>query len=301
MKRWILPLLLVACADYVHYDGDGPGGFVGSGSLDEETRTKLAMADHLDHLLLRSLAGRFVVATDPDQVYFDYDALSASDEGKLLLDQYLAVLDLVSADQLRDGPERLAYWINGYNAAVIRGVIGTYGGDPTYSVSAGGFVFFDTPSFSFGGEVLSLNQIEHAIIRGDETHDAFTRSSPEQQGRLRELHASLFEGGPVDARVHLALNCGSLSCPNLLGADPYVFRPETLDAQLEAASDAFVENAIKGAGPDGVSQIFDWYAEDFETEYGNAAGFIQRHREHGLTGVNLDRFITYDWSLNIAR
>lgn len=303
MKRLILPLLLCSCADYVRYDGDAPrGGGIDRGSLDEETRAKLAMADHLDHLILRSVLGEHVVPSeDGSYVYFDYDALAASDEATLLLDQYLATLDLVTPDQLRDESERLAYWINGYNAAVIRGVVATYGGDPTYSVSAGGFVFFDSPSYNFGGETLSLNQIEHAIVRGDESHDAFTRSSPEQQTRFRELHASLWGGAPADPRIHVALNCASLSCPNLLGEDPYIYRAETLEAQLDAVSRAFVANAVKGAGPDGISQLFDWYAADFEPTYGNAAGFIQQHREDGLDGVNLDEFITYDWSLNIAR
>jgi hypothetical protein len=302
MRRLILPIIFAAaCGDYVRYDGDAPGGGgIGRGSLDEETREKLARADHLDHLLLRAiLAEHAVKSDDGDHVYFDYDALAASDEGLLLLDQYLATLDLVSPDQLRDEAERLAYWINGYNAAVIRGVVTEYAGDHSYSVSRGGFIFFDTPAYSFGGAAFSLNQIEHAIVRGDEDHAAFERSSPEQQTRLRELHRALFGGGPADARIHVAFNCASRSCPNLLGDDPHIFRAETLDEQLDRASRAFAQNAVKGAGGDGISQLFDWYAKDFEAVYGNAAGFIAMHREGGLTGVNLDRYITYDWSLNI--
>ena len=299
---WILLLLLVSCAEYVRYEGTTPNGGIDRGSLDEETRMKLATADHLDHLLLRGVLGQYVRPSgDGNYIYFDYDALAASDEALLLLDQYLATLDLVTADQLRDESERLAYWINGYNAAVIRGVIDDYGGDPAYSVSNSGFIFFDRPSWHFGGETWSLNQIEHAIVRGDESHAAFQSSSPDQQARFGALHASLWGANPVDARVHAALNCASLSCPNLLAADPYVFRAETLEMQLDQASRAFADNPIKGAGAEGISQLFDWYAKDFEAVYGNAAGFIQRHREGGLNGVNLDKYITYDWSLNIVR
>jgi hypothetical protein len=292
--------MFLGCADYVKYEGTvDPNGFVGRGSLDEETRMKLATAEHLDHLILRGIMGEHVVPGG-DYVYFDYDSLAASDEGLLLLDRYLAMLDVVTADQLRDGPERLAYWINGYNAAVIRGVVARYGGDRAYSVSEGGFRFFDEPSQSFGGEPLSLAQIEHAIMRGDESHAAFERSTPEQQARFRELFSSLWSGGPADARIHMALNCASLSCPDLLAADPYIFRAETMEAQLDEVARAFAENASKGAGANGISQLFDWYADDFEPVYGNPAGFLSRHRSMGLDGVNLDRFITYDWSLNIA-
>lgn len=293
--------LMVACGDYVRYEREPPGaGGPGAGTLDEATRTRLMDTDHLDHLALESVLAAYVRPPSSDgQVYFDYAALAASDEAQLLLDQYVATLDAVSPENLADRSERLAYWINGYNAHVIRAVIYVWGGKPEYSVSEGGFILFDLAHHGFGGELYTLNEVEHAIIRGDESHAAFTAAPEVRRQVLRGLHASLWEGQPLDARIHVALNCASISCPNLPASSPHVLRAATLEAQLDAAARAFAEDPRKGAGPEGVSQLFGWFAEDFEPVYGNAAGFLRRHRAGGLDGVNLDRYLPYDWSLNI--
>jgi hypothetical protein len=294
-------ILALGCGEYVKYEGGGPIDPIMRGSLDEETRAKLSMVDRYDHLILEGLLSSAVVRSEDGlSVTFDYTAVAGSAEAQLLLDQYLAALDIVRAEQLRDGGERLAYFVNAYNATVIRSVLDVWGGDRAYSVSNDDFVLFKRPSASLGGEVWSLDQIEHGILRGDEGHASFVASGAVVQERIRALHQNVWQGAPIDARIHVALNCAALSCPNLRSETPFVFRSDRLEAQLDALARAFAGNAAKGAGPDGISSLFNWFAKDFEGRFGSATNFVALHREGGLAGVDVDRFLPYDWTLNIA-
>ncbi len=287
---------VAGCGDYVRYDG-APPSTVAPGNLDEETIRVLEAADHFEHTLFEAVLASFVVpGADGDFVYVDYAALKDRPQSVLHLDRYLAEVAIVRPDNLATFEERLAYWIDAYNASVIRGVVEAYA--PGYSVSVDNFQFFQSPRTGAGGEVWSLDQIEHGIIRGDETHDAFGSSDAATQARMRALHDSLWGDRAVDARIHVALNCAASSCPNLPSQAPFTYRPDRLEAQLDAAARAFADNAAKGAGPAGISRLFDWFAADWEPEFGGTEGFLRAHREDGLNGVDTGRFLEYDWSLN---
>jgi hypothetical protein len=112
-----------------------------------------------------------------------------------------------------------------------------------------------------------------------------------------------------EPRVHFAIVCASLSCPDLR-REPYL--GGGLDAQLAHATREFLANPTKGVepAPEGrtakVSSIFKWFAGDF----GGADGvvrFIRSAADPGL-GSRLSRletaglgYLPYDWSLNDAR
>jgi len=166
----------------------------------------------------------------------DYAGLQAE---RARLDAYVDSLGRVSP---RSAPRRfatrdhaLAYWINAYNAFVLRGVIDAY---PVSSVSdIGGLEgFFGAQTHLAGGEKLTLDGIEHGIIR------------PEYR----------------DPRIHFAVNCGAASCPPL---GPRAYTGDDLDAQLEAALRAFARNPQHvRLGADGrlhLSKILEWYGQDF--------------------------------------
>ena len=87
----------------------------------------------------------------------------------------------------------------------------------------------------------------------------------------------------------------SLGCPDLLDG---AFQPATVDDQLDAAATRFLAHPAKGAGPDGISTLFSWFASDFEGSHGGAAPFIEAYRVGGTEGVRLDAYLDYDWSLN---
>src|SRR5690606_30576317 len=124
------------------------------------------------------------------------------------------------------------------------------------------------------GRELSLDDIEHGILRP-------------QFG---------------DPRVHYAVNCASIGCPDL-AAEAY--RGDNLDAMLDEAARAYV-NSARGARVEGgeltASSIFKWYRKDFG---GTEAGVLAELRKYATPGLleKLENIVSvasydYDWSLN---
>ena len=175
----------------------------------------------------------------------DYAALRANREE---FDRYIVQIAARSPESHpQDFPSReaqLAYWINAYNALTVRGVIDNW---PTKSVRDLGFLFgfFRRSDYTVGGKKVSLNTIEHDVIRKQFS----------------------------EPRVHFALVCASLGCPKLR-REAYV--PERLEQQLEDGARHFINEArnlaVDSAGQRvTVSKIFDWYGGDFE-KYVKARG-----------------------------
>jgi len=204
----------------------------------------------------------------------DYRAVKADPA----FDAALAALAETKSTSLATGAERLAFWMNAYNLLAIKAVLDQY---PTASIRDGGGLF--TPVWRkkvgvVGGATYALDEIEHGILRK-------TFKEP---------------------RVHFAIVCASLSCPDLR---PEPFEGSRLDAQLGEQTVAFLSNPAKGLqpGPDGktarVSSIFKWFSGDFEGAGGPAA-FIRAQsspdvagRIRALTDAGLS-YLGYDWSLN---
>ena len=211
----------------------------------------------------------------------DYTGLSARRDE---LQGYLRALAATDPDALsRD--EQAALWINAYNAFTLELMLEYLGRiDGIKDISSG--KRWKHERWDVGGTRYSLDQIEHEILR--------------PRG---------------DARVHFALVCASVSCPDLR-AEAYV--GATLDAQLDDAARHFLADTSKGlrtamesgffGGDDPtlyLSKIFDWFEEDFEGDgqdvvdfvlrYAPAedAAFIRRHRDD----LDVDH-MDYDWSLN---
>ncbi|MDE2998607.1 MAG: DUF547 domain-containing protein [Gemmatimonadota bacterium] len=180
--------------------------------------------------------------------------------------------------------DRLAYWLNAYNALVIAGVVNAY---PATSVrdihpQPGFFKVFHV----VGGKSRSLDDIEHNIIRK--------------------------EFG--DPRIHAALNCGAASCPRLR---PEVFLPDRLDEQLDAAVREFIRDPQhvrldSSGGTLVLSKILDWFGSDF-TDWYKRVYRVDNARITDYLSIHLaeeDRaylrsrpqitikYLQYDWTLN---
>jgi uncharacterized membrane protein YdjX (TVP38/TMEM64 family) len=193
----------------------------------------------------------------------------------------LQALAAVDAGRLGAGPERLAFWINAYNLLALKAVADRY---PLASLRDGGNLLrpiWKRPIGRAAGRERTLDEIEHDILRRD----------------FRE------------PRMHFAIVCASLSCPDLR-REPYA--AARLEAQLSDATRAFLGNPGKGvqAGPDGrtarVSSIFRWFAEDFGGPEG-VVRFVRATADPALAArlARLDTggldYLPYDWSLNDAR
>lgn len=174
--------------------------------------------------------------------------------------------------------ESLAFWINAYNAFTVRLIIRHY---PVASIRDIGpalsipFVnsTWDIPFIRIGGIRLTLNQLEHSILRKQFS----------------------------EPRIHFAIVCASFSCPPLLN-EPFL--PDILEAQLEAQSYRFINdprrNRIHSETQADLSQLFNWYKNDF-THKGNLLEFINQYSNVKLQkGAKLS-FLPYDWGLNSFR
>jgi hypothetical protein len=201
----------------------------------------------------------------------DYRALREEPRWKDLL---AALADAVPPDDERDA--QLAYWINAYNILAIDVVVQN---DPAESIRDVGSLLrpvWKKTAGTAGGRSLSLDEIEHAILR------------------------------PMgEPRIHMAIVCASTSCPSL-AREPYA--ADRLDAQLDAAARSFVASPEKGAAVEAqslrLSRIFDWFGKDFAAT-GGVVAFVRRHAGPAL-GAKIDAlgsdpklvWFDYDWSLN---
>lgn len=181
----------------------------------------------------------------------------------------VAALEAFDPARLAGREERLAFWINAYNLLAVKLVLDT---GVTGSIKDAGSLFrpvWGRTAGRVGGREVSLGEVEHRTLR------------------------------PMgEPRVHFAIVCASLSCPDLR---PEAYRPERLDAQLDDQARAFLANPKKGmAGGPGVriSRIFDWFEEDFG---GGVLAFLRRHTPDRETPVaRVAGFLPYDWALNAA-
>ena len=212
-------------------------------------------------LLDKALAGR----VDTEGL-IDYKAIQ-SDRGAL--DEYLGYVALTSPEKDPDlfptREAKLAYYINTYNALAIRGVIDRPG---LKSVDDIKIEYFFYTRYKIGGKKLDLYRLENDVIR------------------------PMFE----DPRVHFALNCQSGGCPIF---PQTAFHPEGLDAFLDEQTTKFVNHPqkvrLKEGGGWEISQIFEWYAKDFESA-GGAAAFIHKYRDEVPADAAIT-YIPYDWAL----
>ncbi|MBM3542766.1 MAG: DUF547 domain-containing protein [Alphaproteobacteria bacterium] len=201
-------------------------------------------------------------------------------EDRAALDAYIRALVAEPVGRLSRAEQR-AYWINLYNAATVRLILERYPVASIRDINISPGLFSSGPwgrtLVTVEGEALSLNDIEHRILR------------------------------PIwkDPRIHYALNCASLGCPDL---QTEAFTAANAEALLDRAAVAFV-NHPRGARVDGgrlrVSSIYEWFQEDFG---GSEAGVIAHLRRYAagplaqaLAGVRGIDSHAYDWALNDAR
>ncbi len=184
------------------------------------------------------------------------------------LDKAYQALSSFNLERLSNRQEKLSFYINAYNILALKKVVDHW---PTKSIKDSGSFFspvWDKPAGSLGGETVSLGQVEHKILR------------------------------PMgEPRIHLAIVCASVSCPDLRG-EPYT--AAKLNQQLDDQARQFLNNQGKGLKIEEnvihISKIFDWFEQDFENQ-GGVRAFIKRYREE-LPQTKIKANISYDWATN---
>lgn len=199
-------------------------------------------------------------------------------------------------DTLTGRQEKLAFWINLYNALVVDGII-SYGLASVHDDLG----FFRRVAYTIGGERYSADDIEHGVLRGNRRHFHPAIWLPQFGRDDSRLARSVL---PADPRIHFALVCGTRSCPPF---DSY--SAENLDAQLDAAASSFINGGAVALDTAGgvvcVSPIFKWYRRDFD-EAGGAVEMMLRYLDDGpvkralRAGTGRIHYQDWDWSLNAA-
>lgn len=160
--------------------------------------------------------------------------------------------------------EKLAYWINLYNAATVRLIVQHYPVKSITDISGG--KPWDKKVVTIGSKQYTLNQIENDIIRP----------------RFNE------------PRIHFAVNCAAKSCPKLMNS---AFTADKLNYQLTKQAKAFINGSKNeiSANKIAISKIFEWYAEDFGS---SVIDFINKYSTTKVDGSATVEYKEYNWDLN---
>lgn len=230
----------------------------------------------VDHSPWEAILTKYLVTDHPSAINrFRYGAVSAEDRQSL--NNYLAQLQQIKVSQL-NRTEQKSLWINVYNALTVKVILDHYPVKSIMDVDISPGFFsngpWDAKLLNIEGEKLSLNDIEHRILR-----PIFT-----------------------DNRVHYALNCASLGCPNLQSKPFTAVNTEQL---LDEGARGYINHARGAQAIDRkvkVSSIYKWFQADF-------GGSEQKVIDHLLLYAQDDLAQTlhaykgklsfdYNWNLN---
>lgn len=263
--------------------------------LNEGDPSKISLDQPIDIALTMAMADLKTRFIDTEKGIVHYKAIREAEEFERYKDltKGLQSFDLRS---LQERDQRLAFWINIYNAAVIHGVI-ELGLENSIKEAFG---FFNRVMYEIGSFRFSLNEMEHGILRGNRRHPygllkPFRRKDP----RVK------FSILPPDPRIHFALVCGARSCPPIS-----FYEAEQIDFQLQLASESFINSSQVKILPQEetvfISKIFQWYKTDFGGNDSALIDFILNFLDEGKNKTFLQqnrgkiriRYQPYDWNLN---
>lgn len=205
----------------------------------------------------------------------DYAGVSVAD--KKTLDDYVKTLAATSVLKLSRAQQQ-SYWINLYNALTVKVVLDHFPVKSIRDIDISPGLFSSGPwgkkLIEIAGEQVSLDDIEHRILR------------------------------PIwkDPRIHYAVNCASVGCPDL---SAQAYTAENTDMMLSANAVAYINSprGVRVSGSDViVSSIYDWFQADFDgTEKGVIAHLLPYatgDRKMALEKVSGISDYDYDWTLN---
>lgn len=203
----------------------------------------------------------------------DYGAVTAED--RKALQGYIKSLEAIDPTTLSKD-EAFAFWGNLYNAVTLEVILEDYPVKSIRDIKPNLFSVgpWDIDKVTINGEVLTLNNIEHDILR------AFWE----------------------EPRVHYVVNCASIGCPNLR---PEPWTADGLEAALTAAAQGYINSPRGVSVKDGkvtASSIFKWFKKDFGSSNANIIAHWKKYANPELAGqlegVSRINGYDYDWSLN---
>jgi hypothetical protein len=193
--------------------------------------------------------------------HVDYNSFKSN---KKELSNYIASLSTNMPQESWNKQEKLAYWINAYNALTIDLILRHY---PIKSIKD-----IKDPwgqrLWKLGEKWYNLEEIEHQILRKTD-----------------------------EPRIHFAIVCASFSCPKLLNE---AYSAQNLDAQLTQATKDFLSDPKRNIITENhlsLSKIFQWFSKDFKQQ-GTLVDFLNTYSDVKISNKAKKTFIDYNWDLN---
>jgi len=242
-------------------------------------------AARFDHAIWDTLLRQHVYMVNQGRAsvvdYYDF----AVNRGHL--SKYLSQLSRVKESDFSnwDKSEQLAFLINAYNAFTVDMMLRTQSTIPSVRYYKPRNLHKklqliariknqrEINSIPLFGEFLSLNKLEDDFIRRPGNFD--------------------------EPRIHFALNRASIDCPALLNR---AYNGIELEQQLESATRAFLSDRSRNrfdeqTGKLEVSELFDWYAKDFEHNWqgwSSLSQFFIQYRDSLADTVNAQELLATD-------
>jgi hypothetical protein len=209
-----------------------------------------------------------VFSADVHDGYVEYPKISRN----VRFHKYIEALADADLSTLTDESEKIAFWLNVYNAMAVKSIID--GIRPFGTL--GRLKFFRTTDCRVAGRNLDLNSVGEIL------------------------------GDFGDARVRFAMVDAAYSSPNLLSG---AYRGEQLDEQLNAAAREFINDNRKNRYSDAIrsaqlSQIFERHQEEFGADDQEVMAFVAQFVEKDLVAKALTdgryeiKYLDFDWSIN---
>lgn len=194
--------------------------------------------------------------------YVDYDAIYQNQ-----VDLTTVIKRFESLQTLNDWStnQKLSHWINVYNVYSIKLIVDNFPINSIKDIIGS----FDLRFIPHKNQYISLNFIEKEIL-----------------------------STTLDERIHFAINCASISCPNI---NRVPFYADTIETQLEVAAKEFINNTLKNdisRKEVKLSKIFDWFAPDFLKNNTSIIAYINKYADTKIKDNAEITFLDYNWSLN---
>ena len=191
-------------------------------------------------------------------------------KNEALLDGYLVALQKTKPSENWSLNKQKAYWLNTYNAYTIKIILTNYPLKSIRDIKIDGKTAWKIPFIKVGKNTYTLDWIEHEILRKKYN----------------------------DPRIHVGINCASMSCPKL---GNFAFSESNVETALTNLMIDFINdddrNKISKNNVE-LSKIFDWFSSDFKKN-GTIIKYLNNYASEKINEKASIKYLTYDWSLNI--
>ena len=196
----------------------------------------------------------------------DYQSLK---NNETLLDNYLAYIQNNEPTKNWSSNKKKAFWINTYNAYTIKIILNNYPLKSIRDIKIDGKTAWKIPFVKVGQKRYTLDQIEHKILR-------------------KKFN---------DPRIHVGINCASVSCPRLWN---FAFTEDNIASSLDNLMKEFINNTTRNKISKNnleISEIFNWFSKDF-MKNGTIINYLNTYAAIKISEKASIKYLTYDWSLN---